>query len=441
MEPPKLIQKLPSLANECLLIGQGHKADVVWTRAEFIALCEHMLNDNDEHFFMLPYVDANGRSCFAKAKTARAHHRMQWAWQTITGQAKKRGSIGFYPRNAEGKSRWGAMDFDSHDGNELRARGLALAAFQLLRNHPDNLFLVLATSGSAGWHLFIFSREFYSVDEWIKLLKQVAAMIGSAIQKGECEIFPSDTRGRVGYGIRAPGAWNPKHDTFSLIAFENVSSLCLRRSSVLQREIKETPLSYKLTNRVKGAQLTYSEEVAWYRGENDEWRERFAITAPRTRHEKTIALIGHVFHQVSYEVAAHNATCIYNEATIALATPLDEHLAEFDELWKFKEREWLAELSPSERSKFVQLANDNERAAFRIIRSFSKDHRHDGCGDFYIHCESLMRRLHMKSVPGVSKLRVKFCRLGILDLTQPFIPHKLAARFKWIAHTLADTPF
>jgi hypothetical protein len=131
----------------------------------------------------------------------------------------------------------------------------------------------------------------------------VAALIGVNIQKGECEIFPSDSRGQVGYGIRAPGTWNPKHDTFSLIAFENVSPLL----SAHTEERKRVSLSYRSSQGVKDPDLTHRNEVSVYRGEFDEWQTRFAITALRTRREELKMMVDHIFRQVGRDVARRNA--------------------------------------------------------------------------------------------------------------------------------------
>ena len=165
----------------------------------------------------------------------------------------------FQKRNAEDRSRWGAMDFDAEPDNGTRARDLALAAFQLLYKHPQ-LFVVLCTSGSGGWHLFVFTSEFHPVEDWIRLLKQVVAMIGATMRKGECEIFPSDSRGRVGYGIRAPGAWNPKNGSFSLIVYENVRPLLAARRRhlpvTIEEERKRVSLSSRSNNSVETADLT-----------------------------------------------------------------------------------------------------------------------------------------------------------------------------------------
>jgi hypothetical protein len=285
---------LPTLATNCVLVGHAQKADVVWTQDDFMALCEHMMNGNERNFFLIPYRKEDGTAHFAKAKNARADRRASWAWDTITGRAKNPASIGFYPRNDEGKTRWGAMDFDAHSDNGGRVRELALAAFQILYRHPQ-LFVVLATSGSEGWHLFVFTRDFHDCSEWGRLFRQVTALIGVAIEKGVLEIFPSESRGRLGYAIRGPGTWNPKHDTFGLIAFENVSRLL---AGIKEERERDGLFLSRSKDGVEGSDLTYRDEKSVYRGEFDEWQTRFAITALRTRREKLKAMVDHIFRQV-----------------------------------------------------------------------------------------------------------------------------------------------
>jgi hypothetical protein len=422
---------LPTLATNCVLVGHAQRADVVWTRDDFIALCDHMMNGNQRDFFLIPYRKENGTAHFAKAKKARSDKRASWAWDTITGCAKNPASIGFYPRNSDGKSRWAAMDFDGRNGHGIgddeNAREKALKAFQLLLRHPD-LFVVLCTSGSGGWHLFAFTRHFHPVEDWTRLLKQAAAIIGASIRKGECEIFPSDSRCRIGYGIRAPGTWNPKHDSFSLIAFENVSPLLVAR----REEIKRVSLSYRSNNSVETADLTYRNEQAVYRGEFDDWRTRFAITVARTRREKLKAMVNHIFRQVGRAVARRNAEVQYSEKTVPTAATLFEHLQEFEELWDWWETQWLAELSESERKKFDALRSEsNDRAAFRIVRNFARPVNNGS--DFRIVAEHLAKRLPA-TLQTACNIRRRFCEVGILEQTAAYVPQKLAARFRWLAH-------
>lgn len=424
---------LPTLANNCVLVGHAQKADVVWTKTDFVALCEIMRNGNDPHFFMIPYRKEDGTAHFAKAKKARADKYATWAWDTITGTAKNRASIGFYPRNADGKSSWGAMDFDGSNGhgngNDESARENALKAFQLLLRHPE-LFVVLCTSGSSGWHLYAFTRDLHRLEDWIRLLKQVATMIGADIRKGECEIFPSDTRGRVGYGIRAPGTWNPKHDTFSLIAFENVSPLL--SALTVKEGGKRVSLSSRSNNGVTGSDLTYRNENSVYRGEFGEWKTRFAITELRTRREKLKAMVGHIFRQVGREVARRAAELQYNEKTVSTAATRCEHLLEFEELWDWWEAQWITELSEPERKKFDALRVDsNDRTAFRIIKNFARL-ASGANGDFKIVAEHLAKRLPA-TLQTACNIRLRFCSAKILKQTAVYVPQKLAARYRWIA--------
>ena len=103
-----------------------------------------------------------------------------------------------------------------------RAKAFALAAFQILRRRPE-FHLILTTSGSDGWHLFVFSAEFHPVADWVLLLKRVVDEIGAEIKTGICEIFPNETRnGSRPHAIRAPGTWNPKTNQVGAIFFESI---------------------------------------------------------------------------------------------------------------------------------------------------------------------------------------------------------------------------
>lgn len=138
---------LPSLANRCYIVGEGKRADIVWSRGNFEALCEHMLNGNPLEHFLAAWVDSKtGQARFAKAGRARADKRCGWAWETITEKAKSKTSIGFYPSNEKQVSHWAAIDFDAHNGEHERARQWSLAAFDLLLRQ-GGLYLVLCSSG------------------------------------------------------------------------------------------------------------------------------------------------------------------------------------------------------------------------------------------------------------------------------------------------------
>src|SRR5438067_539863 len=228
MEPKPMLtlRAMPQLATHCYFVGHRQKASVLWSRDNFRALCHRMLNGNSEHEFMLCFFDEKkGKAKFSKAFTRKASATIDWAFDTICGTEKLKTGIGFYPANGDDESCWGALDFDAHNQDERIGRAYCYAgkAFDLLCREAPDLFLIAGTSGdSGGWHIFIFSNYFYSTAEWSRLLREVADKIGVPIQKGVCEIFPGDNRG-LKYGIRAPGSWNPKDDSFGSIAFDSVT--------------------------------------------------------------------------------------------------------------------------------------------------------------------------------------------------------------------------
>lgn len=154
-----MIDDFSGFAPNAVLIGEGYRADRIWTRQEYLLLCDHMRNDNPPNEFLHVYCDPDGMPRFVKAKSADVEKRITWAWDTITGRAKHQVSIGFYPSNDRGESRWAAIDFDAHDGGAARAKALAVAAFEIFRKDPE-FSLILASSGSEGWHHMRFVRTF-----------------------------------------------------------------------------------------------------------------------------------------------------------------------------------------------------------------------------------------------------------------------------------------
>jgi hypothetical protein len=428
------------------MIGHERKADVVWTRHEFLALCRHMMNGNEPDFFMLAFQNQDGEARFAKAKQGKTFidRRASWAWDTVTGKAKSPSGLGFYPRNPDGKTRWAAMDFDAHGPEQLekeRARRLAFDAFHyFLHRHPQ-LFIALATSGGGGWHLFLFTENFHPCEEWTLLMRQVADFLGTPIQKGTLEIFPTESRGAVGYGIRAPGTWNPKTGECGKIVFENLRPLFLKGSlspsdpglpsSSHEREREKE--SHFLTHGTDRASVCKSKEG------HPQFHDRgkmpimelngFTIQAPRTRHEQLARLTGHLFRQVSRQIGAAMAAEQYRTANPAPRSSIEEHLEDFERIWDGLQRAFMGELSATERAAFDGLCTENEREAFKILRSYS---RHAEGKDFPFPLENMARRLGV-TWEAVRKMRRKFCELGILRQTAPAVTNRAAARFQWKA--------
>src|SRR5262249_13854415 len=116
------LNELSGFAPTAVLIGEGSRADRIWTRNEFVQLCHLMRNGNPPDEFLRVYRDSEGAPHFVKSKSAKVEQIITWSWDTITERANHKVAIGFYPWNPGGQTRWGAIDFDAHDGGAARAR-------------------------------------------------------------------------------------------------------------------------------------------------------------------------------------------------------------------------------------------------------------------------------------------------------------------------------
>jgi hypothetical protein len=420
------IDDLGGFASKAILIGEGQPADRVWTREEYLLLCHHLRNDNPPNEFLHVYCESSGAPRFVKAKSPDVEKRITWTWDSITGRATHKVAIGFYPWNCQGESRWAAIDFDAHDGDVARAKAFALAAFGILRKCPQ-LSLILATSGSEGWHLFLLAEEFHPVDDWVRLLKRVTDSIGAEIKTGICEIFPNETRsGSRPHAIRAPGTWNPKTNQLGAIIFTSVARLLEKKG---KKEISS--FLYHSTDAAKAGQLNDSCPPSFYCGGHQNWVEQFAITEPSTRHAQLRELVYCIFRQVSQPVGRRIADFQYQSARVQPKATLAEHLEEFEQLWSWMTNQWRAELSRAEEEIFIMLPTQIERDLFRILRNFARRACSQNEKEFPFPLQHVAKRLGV-SFQYVSKLRKRFVGASIIVQTAPAITNRSAGRFQWI---------
>src|SRR5262245_49935345 len=68
-ESTTMIDDLSWFAPNAILIGEGSRADRIWTRHEFMQLCDLMRNDNPANEFLHVYCDPSGAPRFVKAKS------------------------------------------------------------------------------------------------------------------------------------------------------------------------------------------------------------------------------------------------------------------------------------------------------------------------------------------------------------------------------------
>ena len=159
---------------------------------------------------------------------------------------------------------------------------------------------------------------------------------------------------------------------------------------------------------------------------------KLGITATGTRNKKLGSLVGEIFHQVGRDVAHRLVVAQFQTKTAATNADEAEHIESFENHWAGLMEKWLITLSAAEREIFVQLETENERDAFRIVRSYARKAIQDGAADFPIVRDNLGDRLGMTG-KGAAGIRDKLARLGAIEKTANYVPNKSAARFKWIS--------
>ncbi len=439
--------KLPSLRCQSLLSDaqalsqlswQPKPATAVWTQSEWTSLSEHLHNDNPATHFVMGFRDQQLCKKYVRSKRLEVQRAISWAWASIGRAPKSRLAFVPYARNDRQQSRWGGMDFDAHHGESERARQLAWAAFRVFLNLPD-LAVILETSGSGGWHVWAITLDFHPVEEWVRLLSDVAATIGTIITDGVCEIFPHSAASvAFGKGMRAPGSWNPSTDRCNEIVWENTRTSL---EPVLSGKSKNVSLIGNGLGKhfpdIERNFLSLSPSSSLYRCQ--ELLTKLSIRMPATRNQQLAALVGEVFHQVGHAVARQFALAQFRQKTVATQATETEHLDSFERLWQGLVGHWSNSLSIDERNIYDRLRTDNERDAFRIIRSYARKAKTDAQADFPIARDNLAERLGV-SGKGAAWLRDKLVALGAITKTADYVPNKSSMRFRWMAEVAIEPP-
>ncbi|MEY2485479.1 MAG: hypothetical protein QOH39_1127 [Verrucomicrobiota bacterium] len=388
-----------------------------YSREQVRQLYEHLHNDNPPFRYVFGLLGkASSEPTYKHAdkwKRLPVSKSIDWAIRTIGGinEPSRRHAYVPLPNNPSGQSRWGGIDFDAHHEGELtRASDLAIRAFVHVVNNP--FFTVLETSG-VGFKLWIIANEFRDVSWWTSFLESIVRAIGTQPQSGVVELFPNREPSKYGKGLRAFGTWNPRNDAINQIVFENLLPLLDEASTRERTYLSSTGTPPSISRGTKGF-------------------EQFRIRERATRHNQLLALIGKLHVMYCHDLGRSIAEWQFNTKAVDTNADSDEHLNDFELLWQWSIAEWRKALSMSEEDKFKRLSNENERAAFRIIRDFHRSASHSGHSEFPISRDSLAERLQMTG-EGAGKLRVRFCKMGIIILVKSHIPNRQCAYYRWTA--------
>ena len=356
--------------------------DTLLTKDEFVRLVAHMANDNPISHFLVAYTDDEGKPHYSKAHPhRRAGVHAAWTYDTITGKAKRKTSMGLYPKNKANESTWGALDFDAHErGQDELAKNRAIRAFTLMLEYRDR-YLILSASGR-GYHVFILANEPRPIAEWTHLLKDTCESIEAPIQDGVCEMFPNDRTANqeIGRAIRVPGSLKPTTGEIGRIMADTIRPLL----DHLERQEKALKSATLTSNSSAPGELVRDKEVNNYSYPHkggfascstqrliDEVVAKYPITERGTRHGVLVKLIGELSHKFGLQLSERIVEKHYDLYRENVSTGLDDHMREFRNAWSSFRGERKDQLTNSERVLFEKLQTEAQREAFLLCRSFA----------------------------------------------------------------------
>ena len=223
------------------------------------------------------------------------------------------------------------------------------------------------------------------IGEWIVLLKQIRERIEVPIADGTCEIFPNERAESqpIGKGIRAPGTWNPKNGTCSLIEVETVRPLLetlprtwsagvgkakcpfLRNTTALSLHISTN--TYFLSTHSCSTEAIVEGLLGCY-----------PVEQKGTRNGILMQLVGDLSHKFGREAAERIAKEHYRRNQQNIRSSLDEHLREFATAWEGMRKKLVDSFTPTEQQAFNALGSEHQREGFLIVRAFAGAAAHNG---------------------------------------------------------------
>ena len=412
--------------------------DALLTKVQFVSLVRHMLNGNPLSHFLTVWRDQDGNPRFAKAKPHRdAETHARWTYDTITGNAKHKTSMGLYAKNKDNESRWAALDFDAHEhGQDELAKNRAIRAFTLMLEYRDR-YLILSASGR-GYHVFILASQPRPIAEWTNVLKDTCKSIDAPIQDGVCEMFPNDGTANqpVGRAIRVPGSLNPSTGEIELILADTIRPLL----DHLERQEKSKHSATLTSNSLGPRELVRDKEVNNYSYQHksgfassstqrliDQVLAKYPIAQRGTRHGVLAKLTGELSHKFGFELSEHIVTQHYELYRDNVTTGPDDHMNEFRKAWRSFREEKVKQMTDAERVLFDKLQTEPQREAFLLCRSFAELKK-----EFPLSQSSLADRIRVTQ-QGAGYVIVKLIALGAIKRTADAKANRKSACYRWIA--------
>jgi hypothetical protein len=405
-----------------MIKAEGQTASEAFTEGQFVQLGLHLNNSNGKNFAIA--YRKEGRAKYTKSKAKTEETALKRAYDSTKEAAWKPMAFAPYSTNRNGMSRWGALDFDGHDGglDEDRARKWAFRCWQSLLNQAP---CVICEHSGRGWHVWLVWREFKAAN-WINhLLRSTASEVGCEIESGKCEIFPEAAPSGLGKPMRMPGTYNASTGRCSIILSENIQA-----SEVLDSlYVRFDPFSRtNLTDTEKNTLC----KVPIYRQWAEVWQEQYSIKIPRTRNDLLTKLVYEIFNQVGLEQAETMAGLQFDQKQVTTVEDRMGHMSEFKAAWLGLENRFVQSLSARERCFYESLKRQAQKDKFRIVRSWARLSAENGHSVFPLAIRSLADRVGQK-VPTASEFRNLLVQHGIIREVEGYQAGVKCGRYAWQA--------
>lgn len=316
-------------------------------------------------------------------------------------------------------SRWWVFDFDVHgpgqshhtEGHYRDIRRFIQSARALA---AVGIFYIVEDS-ARGWHCWLIASEQKTAMEW----KEIADGFKNAVRFTQpFEEFP--TFGGKTKGARLPGSsnvmtWDRGTQKWqcSTIVEHNLPNLLNPPFTISEEEILYSA-SKAGTDLPKLA-----EQLLW----------RCMITAPSSRHDSLMALMGSAVYLLGEKVAMRCAAELWRRATPLPQTKLEDHMREAKEVYDtLLEQNVLGRFNAQEASSYHSIASSYQEI-FKLTWNFAKE---DAGGEFYFSGPHFARCLGVTS-QFVYSARAEFLKRRFLEVVQDkYVPGKVAKRCRWM---------
>jgi hypothetical protein len=368
---------------------KAKKIDELISRDDFLALGQHLHNENGAHDFVMGMTDKNGNRDYQKSKRQHLMPALTGSWTSITEQSEYPFTTAIYAKNLQGSSVWACIDVDAHnDIQKPAAERVVKKLYPVLEEYvrsenATNRKAVLIEDSGRGYHIWFIGKVMQPVSEWSRFLKSLLGEADLKPSEENMELFPLPSNLNLGKPVRMPGSanintWHVTHGTYEcskIIAQVGIFDLVSHLRSIfpiLDGENKRD-LPFVLKDDSEQGRSKQAAPVPLL--ELKDAKRVLSVSAidyPSTRHNQLCTLVGQGFHHFSRKQLRILAAHQYSAASCPPSSTMEEHMSDFSKIYEGRKTSQESRFSEEEREIYSQLKNGGEKESFIIAQNFAR---------------------------------------------------------------------